>query len=365
MRLHRQNAARPGTRLFLLGLAVLALAGCSKEESTTPTPPSSGNPTPTSGASSTPPTSSGAKKKIVFVFKVGGISYSEACKAGAQQANDDPALNVEVTYQAPTEATAAAQNSIIEQAIISKVDAIVVSPNDADAIIPSIKKATDAGIKVYTWDSDAPKSARIFYVRAADDVQIGADILDAVAKSAMASKNTDKGKILVFSGGRTAANLNLHLQGIEDAAKKLPGITLVQPFIYNDDDKSKATTMAVQALQANPDTVGIACVNSPSPAAAGEALKKLNLIGKVKVWGLGLPSETKSYLKDDSVTGLYLWDPQKLTYETAKLVKNALDGNPPKDGDKMGDGTVTVKDGVVTLPLRLEINKGNVDSLKF
>ncbi|MCW3095289.1 MAG: monosaccharide transporter substrate-binding protein family [Chthonomonadaceae bacterium] len=358
MRLQRQNAARLGTRLFLLGLAVLALAGCSKE-TTTSTPPSSGNPMPTSGAS-TPPTSSGAKKKIVFVFKVGGISYSEACKAGAQQANDDPALNVEVTYQAPTEATAAAQNSIIEQAIISKADAIVVSPNDADAIIPSIKKATDAGIKVFTWDSDAPKSARTFYVRAADDVQIGADILDAVAKSA-----GDKGEILVFSGGRTAANLNLHLQGIEDAAKKLPGVTLVQPFIYNDDDKSKATTMAVQALQAHPHAVGIACVNSPSPAAAGEALHKLNLIGKVKVWGLGLPSETKSYLKDDSVTGLYLWDPQKLTYETAKLVKNALDGNAPKDGDKLGDGTVIVKDGVVTLPLRLEINKGNVDNLKF
>ncbi|MCW3052129.1 MAG: monosaccharide transporter substrate-binding protein family [Chthonomonadales bacterium] len=360
MRSHRHNAARTGTRLFLLGLAVMALAGCTKEETNTGAPPSNGNPNPTSTGSPPPPTSSGAKKKIVFVFKVGGISYSEACKAGAQQANDDPALNVEVTYQAPTEATAAAQNSIIEQAIISKVDAIVVSPNDADAIIPSIKKASDAGIKVYTWDSDAPKSARTFYVRAADDVQIGVDILDAVAKSA-----GGKGKILLFSGGRTAANLNLHIQGIEEAAKKLTDVKLVQPYIYNDDDKSKATTMAVQALQANPDAVGIACVISPSPAAAGEALKKLNLIGKVKVWGLGLPSETKTYLKDDSVTGLYLWDPQKLTYETAKLVKSALDGTAPKDGDKMGDGTVTVKDGIVTLPLRLEINKGNVDSLKF
>ncbi len=358
MRLLRQNAAHPGTRLFLLGLTVLALAGCTKEDTTAGSPPSSGNPTPTSGA--TPANSSGAKKKIVFVFKVGGIAYSETCKAGAQQANDDPALNVDVTYQAPTEATAAAQNSIIEQAIISKADAIVVSPNDADAIIPSIKKATDAGIKVFTWDADAPKSARAFYIRAADDVQIGADILNAVAKSA-----GDKGKILVFSGGRTAANLNLHLQGIEEAAKKLPGVTLIQPYIYNDDDKSKAVTMAVQALQANPDAVGIACVNSPSPAAAGEALHKLNLIGKVKVWGLGLPSETKNYLKDNSVTGLYLWDPQKLTYETAKLVKNVLDGKAPKDGDKMGDGTVIVKDSVVTLPLRLEINKGNVDSLKF
>ncbi len=359
MRLLRQNTARQGTRLFLMGLAVLALAGCTKEDSGSGSRGGNGSKTVSSDAPPSQP-SSGAKKKIVFVFKVGGIAYSEACKAGAQQANDDPALNVEVTYQAPTEATAAAQNSIIEQAIISKADAIVVSPNDADAIIPSIKKATDAGIKVFTWDADAPKSARTYYIRAADDVQIGADILGAAAKSA-----GDKGKILVFSGGRTAANLNLHIQGIEEAAKKLPGVKLAQPYIYNDDDKTKATTMAVQALQANPDAVGIACVNSPSPAAAGEALTKLHLIGKVSVWGLGLPSETAKYLKDGSVTGLYLWDPQKLTYETAKLVKHALDGTPPKDGDKLADGTVSVKDGVVTLPLRLEINKGNVDSLKF
>ena len=359
MHLQRQNAVRPGTQLFLLGLAVLAIAGCSKEDTHTVVPPDGGKPVPTAGTT-TPPTSSGAKKKIVFVFKVGGDVYSEACKAGAQQANDDPSLNVEVSYQAPTEATAAGQNAIIEQAIVSKADAIVVSPNDADAIIPSIKKATDAGIKVFTWDSDAPKSARLLYVRAADDVQIGADILDAVAKSA-----GDRGKVLVFSGCRTAANLNLHIQGIEEAAKKHPGITLVKPYIYNEDDKNKATTMAVQALQANPDAVGIACVNSPSPPSAGEALRKLNLIGKVNVWGLALPSATKTYLKDGSVTGLYLWDPQKLTYETAKLVKNALDGTTPKDGDKMADGVVTVKDGIVTLPLRLEINKGNVDSLKF
>ena len=359
MRLQRYQTAQTGTRLFLLGLAVLALTGCTKEE-TNPGNPADHGAGPNSAGGKTAPSSTGAKKKIVFVFKVGGISYSEACKAGAQQANDDPALNVDVTYEAPTEATAAAQNAIIEQAIVSKVDAIVVSPNDADAIIPSIKKASEAGIKVFTWDADAPKSARTYYVRAADDVQVGADILDAVAKTA-----GEKGQVLVVSGGRTAANLNLHLQGIEEAAKKHPGLILIKPYIYNDDDKSKATTMAVQALQANPNVIGIACVNSPSPPAAGEALRKLHLIGKIKVWGLALPSDTKTYLKDGSVTGLYLWDPQKLTYQTAKLVKETLDGKPPKDGDKTPDGTVSVKDGTVTLPLRLEITKDNVDSLKF
>jgi ABC-type sugar transport system substrate-binding protein len=342
----------------LAALAAVALAGCSKEQPAE----TSGAPAPTNPAATTQaPATGGAKKKIVFVFKIGGISYSEACRAGAQQANDDPALNVNVEYQASTEGTAEKQVDIINQAIVGHADAIVVSPVDAKAVVPALDKAAEAGIKVFTWDSDAPDSRRLFYVAAVDDVQIGTDIADALARSL-----GGKGKVLIFSGQRTAENLNRHVEGIEQGLKKYPGISMVQPYIYNDDKKNQATSMAVQALQANADVVGIACSNSPSPPAAGEAIRKLNLIGKVKVWGLALPSETKPYLLDGSVTGLYLWDPARLTYETAKLVRAALDGKMPQDGQEIpGEGKIGVKGPVVTLPLRLEINKANVEKLNF
>ena len=79
-----------------------------------------------------------------------------------------------------------------------------------------------------------------------------------------------------------------------------------------------------------------------------------------------MPGDTKPYLLDGSVTGLYLWDPQKLTYLTAKLVSEALDGKTPEDSaDIASEGKLKVKDKVVTLPLRLEINKDNVEQMKF
>ncbi len=337
-------------------LAALLLTGCTKENGNTAPPPSGGN------APTNPTANTGAKKKVLFVFKVGGISYSEACRAGAQQANDDPALNAEVKYQAPTIASADQQGQIIDQAIVNHVDAIVVSPNDAGAIVPVIHKATQAGIQVFTWDSDAPASDRKFYVAATDDVQIGADIFSALAKSI-----DDKGDVLIFSGGQTAENLNKHLEGIAQEAKKHPNVHILQPINYNNDDKSLATQMATAKLTQYPNVAGIACVNSPSPAAAGQALRTTHRVGKVKVWGLGLPSENKPYLQDGSVTGLYLWDPQKLTYLTAKLVIDALNGKHPINGQAIpGEtGTVTVNGPTVTLPLRLEINKQNVDRLKF
>jgi len=347
---------------FALGASAVGLmavlGGCSSEK------PGSGT-AGGAGGTTTPAQLNGqtaGKKRIVFVFKSGGGGYSEACKRGAEQANSDAALNVQVDYQASAEGTAEKQADIVESAIVGHADAIVVSPVDSKAIVPSLNKAVAAGIKVFTWDADAPTSKRSYYFAAVDDVQIGDDIGNALAKSM-----GEKGKVLIFSGQSTAENLNSHVKGIEESLKKYPGISIVQPYIYNDDDSGKATSMAVQALQRNPDATGIACANAPSPPAAAEAISKNpSLKGKVKVWGLSLPSMCVKYLKDETVTGLYLWDPQKLTYDTAVMVKQVLDGKSLNTGDACStDGKIEVKNGIVTLPLRLEINKGNVDTLKF
>src|SRR5690242_5761059 len=84
--------------LSLAALLTIGIAGCTHENPPTANPPTTAG-TPTTGGAA-------AKKKIVFVFKIGGISYSEACKAGAEQANSDPALNVDVQYNAAPEGTA-------------------------------------------------------------------------------------------------------------------------------------------------------------------------------------------------------------------------------------------------------------------
>ena len=361
MRLRRWGGARlaPVGALVGIGLAALALSGCSKEEPTANKPDASVSGQPSAGKdNATQPTATG-KKKIVFIFKIGGISYSEACKRGAEQAAGDPALNVDVDYQASVEGTAEKQVDLINNAIVEHADAIVISPVDAQAVVPALDKATEQGIKVFTWDADSPNSKRLYYFAAVDDVGIGDDIAKALVK------DIGSGKVLLFSGQSTAENLNLHLKGIQEGLKQ-PGISVVDQVYYNDDDNTKATSMAMQALQAHPDVKGIACTNSVSPKAAAEALRKQHLVGKVKVWGLGLPSENKAYLKDSSISGLYLWDPQKLTYDTAVLVKGVLDGKNPTDGMEIGsDGKLSVKDKIVTLPLRLEITKNNVDQLNF
>ena len=61
------------------------------------------------------------------------------------------------------------------------------------------------------------------------------------------------------------------------------------------------------------------------------------------------------------------WNPGLLTYVTAKLVKDALDGKMPTDGEEIAGvpGKISVKGATVIPPLRLEINKDNVDKMTF
>src|SRR5689334_15511636 len=182
-------------------MSALALSSCTGKDGST----GGGNqPSATGG------TPEKKNRRIVFVFKVDGLMYGNACKAGAEQATKE-LKGVSVEYQAPDKAENGKQVEIIQKLIADKVDAIVISPNDANAIIPVIKQAMEANIKVFTWDSDAPKSQRIFYVAAADDVGIGVEIADHLAKDIQ-----EKGKVQIISGGRGAANLNLHVQGFEE-----------------------------------------------------------------------------------------------------------------------------------------------------
>jgi ABC-type sugar transport system substrate-binding protein len=223
-----------------------------------------------------------------------------------------------------------------------------------------VDRAAAAGVRVFTWDSDAPQSKRDFYVAAADDVKIGVDIADALAKDI-----GGKGKVQIMSGGRAAANLNAHVAGMEQAFRKYPGVTLVKPYVYNDDDANRAYAMAKAVFLRDPDIVGIACANSPSPPAAGQAVTDLRKIGKVKVWGLSLPSLTRQYLKSGAITGVMLWDPAQLTYLTAKLVNDALDGKPPIDGTEYpGIGRIQVKGPFVVMP-GITFTKDNVDQFQF
>lgn len=322
-------------------LAVLGAAGCGSQKQSA-----------TGGASDKP--------HIVFVFKLTGIPYSDSLEQGAKRAAEELDMTVELIGPA-TGANIQEQINMIENQIGRGVDAIVVSPNDADSVRPVLQRARDAGVKVYTWDSDAQEDSRIFYVAGCDDVQIGVDIADRLAADI-----DEQGKVAIMTGGLTAHNLKLHVDGVREGLAKYPDITVVDPLLANNDQKDQAISQAITMLQKNPDLAGFACVSSPGAPGVAEALIQTGKAGQVAVWGLSLPSEIREHVKEGVVNGAILWNPADLTYATAWLVKEHLaTGEMPRDGDEIpGIGKLSVKGSQVVIP-GIVITKDNIDELGF
>src|SRR5690606_781035 len=89
--------------------------------------------------------------RIALVVKALGIGFFEAANEGAQEAAKELG-NVEVIYTGPTDTTAEGQIEVINSLIAQNVDAIAVSANDTDALVPTLKQALYYRITVDDWE---------------------------------------------------------------------------------------------------------------------------------------------------------------------------------------------------------------------
>ncbi len=291
--------SRTLTAVVALGAAAaLALSGCTNKNEA---------PTGSAGGSG----GSDGKIKVAFVPKLQGIPYFEAMNAGGKEAAE--ALgNVEWLYQGPTQADAAAQADIVRSYIQQKVNTLIVAPNDPDSMAPLLQQAKEAGIHVATADTDAPNSVREVFVNQASTEGIGQSLTDALLQ-AMGGK----GKYAIVSCGQTAENLNSWIK-VQQAytAQKYPEAQIVD-IVYAGEDQAKATQMATDLMNANPDLTGLVGECTSSAPGVAQAVQDANKIGKVFTVGLGTPQSMKPYLVNGSSSGSILWDVQNLGFLTA------------------------------------------------
>jgi ABC-type sugar transport system substrate-binding protein len=101
-----------------------------------------------------------------------------------------------------------------------------------------------------------------------------------------------------------------------------------------DDLKDKAQAEATALLGAYAHLKLLMNICSPAVPGAAEAVKQAGKAGKVRVIGLGLPSENRRYIKEGVTDSVILWKTEDLGYLTvhaaAALAKGAL-----KPGDKV------------------------------
>jgi rhamnose transport system substrate-binding protein len=305
-----------------------------------------------------------ASYKIFLIPKFIGIPVFTLNGQGGKEAAKK--LGDTVTYNGPTEASAAKQVPFINTAVSQGYNAIVISANDPNAVAPALKRAQARGLKVVSYDADAAKSARTVYVSPPDTASIGAGQVEWVG-----SQIGYSGEIAILSATTTAANQNAWIAVMKKTLKlaKYKNMKLVKIAYGNDNDtKSAQETQAL--LQAYPNLKGIIAPTSVGLPAAARVLQQAGKCKTIALTGLATPNAMRSYTKKGCGKKFGLWNEVDFGYLAVYVAHAVLDG---KLSGKAGESLVAGRLGKRTIGANNTMPMGpplvftpqNIDKYKF
>jgi len=312
---------------------------------------------PAASTSATPVT----KKAVVAMMpKAKGDPYFISARKGADSAA--AALGVELLWDGPTDLDPAKQNEVVEAWITRGVDAIAVSVENKEAISTVLRKARAKGIKVVTWDADAEKDARDFFVNQATPQGIGYTLTDEAARIM-----GGKGEFAIITASLSAANQNEWIKYIrERLAAKYPDLKLValQP---SDGDRDRAFSETQTVLKVHPNVKLIMAIAAPAVPGAAEAVKQSGRTD-VKVTGLSLPNMSRPYIKSGIIESIVLWNTMDLGALAVRVAQAAANGDLKAGASSLdagGLGKFEVAGDEVRLGKPFIFNKQNIDRFNF
>ena len=246
-------------------------------------------------------------QEIAVIVKTGNSSFWQNVQTGASDATKElkkTNKKLSMTFLGPqAESNVNEEINIVENAIDRGVAAIVLAPSDTKALIPVVKKARDAGIKVVIIDSllEGDKSNYVSFL-ATDNKAAG----EAVAKDLIArlqAKGITTGKIAIESYVAGVGSEIGRVGGFKDYITANSRLTIVSTQ-YSNSDQVTALNQVTNTLASNPDLVGFFGANEPSAVGMGRAIAQAGLAGKLVAIGFDGNSVLANFVKDGTLQAI-------------------------------------------------------------
>jgi rhamnose transport system substrate-binding protein len=297
---------------------------------------------------------------------VGNPVFAQADQ-GAQEAAAELKSSGKYQFVGPDSADVQQQIDFIKSQTTQGTNVIAISANDASAVVPALKDAMAKNTKVVGWDSPPNADGRNIFIEQVDFNTAG----QVMADMALDILGANGGKFAVLSATADAANQNAWIASLKDTLKqdKYSKLTLLD-VVYGNDDPDKSYTEAQGLVDKYPDMQLIMAPTTVGIAAAAKAMQDGKLCDKIKVSGLGLPSDMVAYTHNGCAPEYALWsftDLGYLTYYTGYLLATgAIKGVAGENfaAGRMGNYTIQSdgKGGTFVLMGPFTVfNKDNVD----
>ena len=230
-----------------------------------------------------------AQRDFRFVAVTHGQSsdpFWSVVSNGIDQAAED--MGVEIEYQAPGTFDMVEMSNLINAAVASEPDGLIVSIPDADALGPAIQAAVDAGIPVISINSGA-------------DVFQEFGVLTHIGQTELIA-GEQAGERLAEAGGTNALCVNQEVgnvaldQRCEGFANGFGGEVEVVPVDLNDPQSTQSTI--TNAISGNPDIDTILTLGPTGATPTLQALQGANRLEDINFATFDLSPEVLQAIAD-------------------------------------------------------------------
>lgn len=226
-------------------------------------------------------TGSGDALRFVFVPKVAHPWYDEV-RLGAYTQSEAMAAAltrpIVIEFASPNEATANAQNEVVEALLVDAPEGIAIDPVERVADMPALTHAAELGVPVVVFDSPSPEPGV---------TGVGNDFAEQgeIAARRLVELLEGQGEVAVMRGVPHAPNHQQRYAAQLAVLSEYPGITVVDGGT-DHDDIDLAQTEAAAVLDAHPNLRGYLACDASGPIGIAEAIKAADLVGKVQAVGM-------------------------------------------------------------------------------
>lgn len=258
-----------------------------------------------------------AKSKVLVMVPKGVHPYYEPCFEGFKDAAAK--YGYEAQYEAPATFDVGVQVKTIENLIVRGVAGISISALDDAGLVPVIQDATDAGIKVVTFDAPAPSSAALSYIGTVNEAA------GYAAGKEVAKLLGNQGEVAFVQAG-FSPNLSQRNDGF---AKALAEVAPAMKIVTIGDckgDMGIGVDQAESILGAYPDLKAIFGISACGAAAGGIVVKEQGKTGKVLVAGFDDLKETLDLVREGVVNFCLVQKTYKMGWISAVKLIEALEG---------------------------------------
>lgn len=215
----------------------------------------------------------------------------------------------------------ARQRKQVQEFIVKKVVAIILTPADSMAVGTAIKEANEAGIPVFTADiASLAKDAKVVCHVATDNYSGGRQ-----AAKAMMLALGNKGKVAIIDHPEVESVI-LRTKGFRDELKEAKSPIEIVMVVKGKGSKDKSLEKARNILTVHPDLDGIFAINDPSALGAVAAVEIEGRAGKVKIIGFDGMPEGKQAIRDGKIFADPIQFPDQIARKTVQMIVKYLKG---------------------------------------